>query len=182
MTNPANAAELLGKPLHHLGYVVDDVHAAAAYWSQTFGIGPFILFEHMVFDSVIYDGAPATFDHSAAFGRWGPLYIELQQLHEVRPNSFRRKLSPFSATSLNHVAVPVDDPAAESDRLEALGARKYLHAVIGDVVVRWHDTTAQLGFSVEIHQAGPGFSGLFDIVDKEAHRWDGVTAIKPASF
>jgi len=73
------------RELHHVGYVVDDLPAAAARFAERFGAGPFYAFEHILFDEVTHRGDPAVYDHSSAFGQCGPIIVELTQVHDVRP-------------------------------------------------------------------------------------------------
>ena len=47
--------------------------------------GPFFAMEHIVFDEVTYRGEPAVYDHSSAFGQWGPMLVELTQVHDAQP-------------------------------------------------------------------------------------------------
>src|SRR4051794_41766109 len=72
-------------PIHHVGYVVDDLEAAATAMARTYGAGPFFAMEHLEFESATYLDAPATYDHSAAFGRWGHLLVELNVVHGAQP-------------------------------------------------------------------------------------------------
>ena len=74
--------------LHHVGYWVDDLAAAQARWSRDLGVGPFDVIEHVPFDEFVLtaDGRPhrdVVFDHSAAFAAWGPVVVELGQVHAI---------------------------------------------------------------------------------------------------
>jgi catechol 2,3-dioxygenase-like lactoylglutathione lyase family enzyme len=74
--------------VHHVGYWVPDLPAAAEAASRTLGIGPFLLHRHVRFDSFrLADGTeitdPAYLDHSAAFAAWGPIVLELAEVHTV---------------------------------------------------------------------------------------------------
>ena len=41
--------------------------------------------EHIAFDEVTFEGAPAVYDHSSAFGAWGPILVEVTQVHDAQP-------------------------------------------------------------------------------------------------
>jgi succinate dehydrogenase/fumarate reductase flavoprotein subunit len=45
--------------------------------------------EHIPFDEVPCRGGPAVYDHSSAFGAWGPLIVELTQAHDAQPAGVR---------------------------------------------------------------------------------------------
>ena len=74
--------------LHHVGYWVDDLDSAQAQWGQALGVGPFQVIEHVPFEEFVltvggqrYDDV--VFDHSAAFAAWGPVVVELGQVHAI---------------------------------------------------------------------------------------------------
>jgi hypothetical protein len=54
--------------IHHVGYVVENLPAAIEQWTRDFAAGPFQTLAHIEFDEVTYEGAPAVYDHSSAFG------------------------------------------------------------------------------------------------------------------
>jgi hypothetical protein len=159
--------------VHHLGYAVEDLGAAAQRWHDVAGIGPFLAFEHMRFDAVSVSGQPAVFDHSAAFALHGPMFVELQKIHLVEPAAAVPALVPTGGQGLNHVAYAYEDPDAESARLAAAGMAPTFDARVGGIHVVWHDTAATLGFAVELHQAGEALDGFFEAVVDAARSWDG---------
>jgi len=74
--------------LHHVGYWVEDLDSAIKQWSRDLGVGPFNVIEHVPFDSFVLtaDGQEhrdVVFDHSAAFAAWGPVVVELGQVHAI---------------------------------------------------------------------------------------------------
>src|ERR1022692_2792412 len=78
----------MGPGLHHIGYWVDDLDSAMPRGGEDLGVGPFQIIEHVPFDSFVltvggqhYDDV--VFDHSAAFAAWGPVVVELGQVHEI---------------------------------------------------------------------------------------------------
>jgi catechol 2,3-dioxygenase-like lactoylglutathione lyase family enzyme len=163
--------------VHHLGYLVDDIATAAGIWAAALGVGPFLLSQHIAFDTAICGETAATFDHSAAFAAWGDTFIELQQVHEAKPSKLAQGLGQGRPRGLNHIAYAVGDPAAESARLTDLGLPILLHATIGGVELTWHDAWDSLGYAIEVHRAGDALHGFFDTVRSAAAKWDRVTAI-----
>ena len=72
-------------PFVQAAYLVADAEAAARRWAREFGAGPFFLLQHIPLENVFHRGAPATLDHTAAFGQLGSIMIELiQQLSRER--------------------------------------------------------------------------------------------------
>ena len=72
--------------LHHIGYWVDDLDAAMADAQRLLGVGPFKVLEHIDLGDFRFLGSSAAvLDHSAAFTAWGPVLLELNQVHVVEP-------------------------------------------------------------------------------------------------
>ena len=172
------AAGLLGRPLHHVGFNVPDLRAAIDTWVAVYAAGPFYINEHVAYDESTASGAPAVWDHSAAFGQWGALPVELQQTHDVRPAELARPFTADGRAALNHVGVAAEDPAAESARLESLGFALCMHARLGEVEFFWHDTTEAFGYCIEMITAAPGLDAFFSMVAGGARDWDGRDPVR----
>ena len=99
--------------IHHVGYVVEDLRAGAERFARDFGAGPFSRMEHIAFDAVTFEGAPAVYDHSSAFGAWGPILVELTQVHDAQPAGLAAALTPPGG-GVGHVAWLADDLEAET--------------------------------------------------------------------
>jgi len=162
--------------IHHLGYVVTDLAAAARQWHDIGGVGPFLALEHVPFDEITSDGAPAVYDHTASFAACGSLFFELQLVHNAEPQSMREHFRADGLARLNHVSYAVDDAAAESARLAALGMPAMVRARWGDLNIVLHDAPA-LGFAVEIHQDSDFLRGFFQQVRQASEDWDGKDLI-----
>jgi catechol 2,3-dioxygenase-like lactoylglutathione lyase family enzyme len=110
------------RPIHHVCYIVDDIPKAVGQWVEVTGAGPFFhLGEHVEFDEMLLEGEPCVFDHASAIGKWGPIFLELIELHDVTPELASRFYTGVAGGSnIAHIAYIVDDPAAESERLDVL--------------------------------------------------------------
>lgn len=161
----------LDLPLHHLSFIVDDLPTAIEEWSSKMHAGPFFVLEHMEFDRIEFEGSPIDFDHTAAFGQWGDVAIELQQFYGLEPEALRRRFE----IPMNHVAYFSADAAADAERLEAAGMPMYLEGVFGDIHVRFHDA---VGFSIELHQQTDFLEQFFRGVKLAATGWDGTDPMR----
>lgn len=150
-----------------------DLRAAIDTWVTAYGAGPFYVNGHVAYDEATSGLGPVVWDHSAGFGQWGSLPVELQQTHEVRPAELARPLTADGRSAVNHVGVTADDPAAESARLESLGFGLCMHARLGDVQFFWHDATEAFGYCIEVITAGPGLDAFFETISSGARDWDG---------
>lgn len=177
---PAGPATVpfLFRPIHHVGFHVPDLRAAIDTWVTVHGAGPFYLLERVSFDECTSGGATATADHSAGCGQCGPVPVELQQCHDVEPAELAGPLTADGRTAVNHVGVTIDDPAAESSRLQSLGFGLRLYTRLGDTEFFWHDTTDAFGYAIEVITAGPQFDAFWNTVADGARDWDGRDPVR----
>ncbi len=168
------------RPIHHVCYVVDDLPTAVGQWVEMTGAGPFFhLGEHVTFEETLLEGEPCVFDHASAIGRWGPIFLELNQLHDVTPE-LEARVRPGGAggSNISHIAYVVDDPAAESARLEAAGMPRFLQLRQGPVKISLHDAPL-LGHAIEVHENSDAINGLFAVIAAGAEGWDGSEPLRP---
>ena len=150
--------------LHHIGYWVDDLDSAMKRWEQDLDVGPFQVIEHVTFEEfmlVTPDGqqhGDVVFDHAAAFAAWGPVVVELNQVHAI-DDRLAAALNPTPGT-VSHVSWVVPDLNQETARLVRLGCRLINTARSGPIEVAWHDGGPLFGHPVELHQHNDAIAGL----------------------
>lgn len=169
----------LDRPVSHLGYAVSDIEAAVQHWSSTLGAGPFFLVPHIEFEVVTHHGEPAVFEHSAAFGQWGSIVIELMQIENTSPPALTRMLMPGPLPVVNHVAYLSDTYEQDSADLAAAGYELMMFAKSGEMEIRWHDTQAALGHTIEIHRDCDFINGAFRRIAEGARDFDGRDPLRP---
>src|SRR5580693_2636039 len=162
---PPRADRPAMRPLHHIGYCVDDLDAAMKQWTRDLGVGPFQVIEHVPLEDfvLIADGRPCddvVFDHAAAFAAWGPVVVELSQVHAIDD----RLAAAYGPTpgAVSHVSWVVPDVAEESGRLARLGCRLINTARSGPVSVAWHDGGPLFPHPIEVHQRNSVIDGMHD--------------------
>jgi hypothetical protein len=168
MSHPLHA------PVHHFGYVVDDLETAIPEFVSRFGAGPFFRIDHVPLEGVTSRGEPAAYDHSSAFGACGDVFFEVMVLHEVAPAP-TREVFTVPAPGLHHVAylVPsVDDGVAT---LEAGAVPEILSASLGDITFAYLDSRSTSGHHVELLADVPAFHDFFAVISGAAEDWDGKT-------
>jgi catechol 2,3-dioxygenase-like lactoylglutathione lyase family enzyme len=163
---------VIAPPIHHAGYVVADLPAAAARFAATFGAGPFFAMDHIVFEEVSFGGAPAVYDHSSAFGQWGPLLVELTQVHDARPDGLRAALTPPGG-GIGHVAWLADSLEDEVERLRAHGLEPFHTGRTGPASAVWLHGGPLLGHPVEVLQRRDEILGFYAMVRAAAEGWEG---------
>ena len=150
--------------LHHIGYWVEDLDSAMKRWDRDLGVGPFQVIEHVTFEEFTLltpEGQQhddVVFDHAAAFAAWGPVVVELNQVHAI-DDRLAAALNPVPGT-VSHVSWVVPDVKGESSRLSRLGCRLINTARSGPVNVAWHDGGPLFGHPVEIHQHNDVIDGM----------------------
>jgi catechol 2,3-dioxygenase-like lactoylglutathione lyase family enzyme len=165
--------------LHHVGYWVDDLDAAQQRWHQHLGIGPFQVIEHVPFEEfvLVVDGHrddDVVFDHSAAFAAWGPVVVELGQVHAIDDRlaaaygiaSAAYGINPAATCAnpgaVSHVSWVVPDITQESARLARLGCRLINTARSGPISVAWHHGGPLFPHPIELHQDNDVIAGMHD--------------------
>ena len=163
--------------LHHIGYVVHDLRAGVERFAAEFGAGPFFAMEHIEFDEVSYLGRPAVYDHSSAFGRWGPILVEITQVHEVQPAGLRDALVAPGG-GVGHVAWLVDSLKEETERLRAAGLPPFHEGRAGPAHAMWFNGGPLLGHPVEVLQRSEELLGFYRMIGKAALGWDGSEPLR----
>ena len=149
--------------LHHIGYWVDDLDSACKQWERELDVGPFVTIGHVPFEEFTFfdGGQPLTdivFDHAAAFAAWGPVVVELGQVHAAD----ERLLAAYGMApgAISHVSWVVPDLERESERLARLGCRLINTARSGPISVAWHDGGLLFPHPVELHQHNDVIAGM----------------------
>ena len=168
--------------LHHIGYWVSDLAVAAERAARALGIGPFLVHRHVTFDTFrMADGTevtdPGFFDHTAAFAAWGPIVLELAEVHSIDDELAAAYRLGFDR--VGHVSWVTDDLEAEGARLAAAGCRFIHEAVSGAVHVAWYDGGTLFPHPIEIHKAGPPILGMHGRLTAAARDWDGSDLLRP---
>lgn len=144
---------MLGQPVQ-IAYAVDDISEAARTWGDR-GVGPFLVRAHIELSDCRINGEPGTFDHSAAYGQWGDVMLELIVIHEPRT----------AVSGLHHLAFFVDDLTAASADLTRRGWPESLWArTPGGTAFAHHDAFAELGHAVEIYERTDSMRRLYAAV------------------
>ncbi len=164
-------------PIHHVGYVVEDLRSGVERFAKDFGAGPFFGMEHMVFDEVTYRGVAAVYDHSSAFGCWGPILVEVTQVHDAQPAAFRETLVA-PGTGLGHIGVLTPSLSQETERLEALGLTAFHTGRTGPASAVWFEGGPLFGHPIEVLQERDEILGFYAMVRAAAIGWDGSEPLR----
>ncbi len=102
-----SAAEMFG-PVGQIGYVVDDLEAAAKQWAETTGIGPWRVLPHVPLDHFTYEDAASPVDIGIALAYSGDVQIELIAQYNDAPSMYR-DLRDSYGEGVQHICFYPDD-------------------------------------------------------------------------
>src|SRR6185437_11152936 len=120
--------------------------------------------EHIAFEEFVFAAGRArddvVFDHSAAFAAWGPVVVELGQVHAVDD----RLAAAYGVApgAVSHVSWVVPDVEQESARLARLGCRLINTATSGPISVAWHEGGPLFPHPIELHQHNDVIARMHD--------------------
>lgn len=180
MTNPPNPQQAaLPAQLVQIAYRVRDLDAACRDWATRVGAGPFLVRRHLPVVAR-HNDQPAVYDHSAAFGQWGPVMLELIELHECEPASMREVLGHEAPGQVNHFACFVDDLDAASEALVEQGMPLTMALTSSSgMEVRFHDARHAVGGVLELYEGSEHLRAFYAKVAALADGWDGADVVRP---
>ncbi len=167
------AVAMPGPGFMQVCWVVPDLGAAIDTWATTAGVGPFFWFDGVPFEDGRHRGKPAEFPAvTAAIAYSGDVQIELVCQEDDAPGVFR-DVFPLGQHGLHHLARICDDYEAERDAFLAQGHELAFEGSVQSSRTCWIDTTATLGFMIELLEASEMRDGWFAHMRTAAANWDG---------
>ncbi len=135
---------------HQLAWVVDDLEAAVAHWTEVVGVPDFFRMNDLRCDEMggTYKGQPGTWAISLALGFHGDLQIELIQ--PLQGPSAYHDFIDAGRSGPHHIGYRVDDAERVGTQLKAQGFEKVQTASIRGLVASYYDTTAVTGMYTEL--------------------------------
>ena len=171
-------ASTLPTELVQIAFTVPDLEAACREWAERVGAGPFLIRQHMQVNAT-HDGEPAIYDHSAAFGQWGPLMLELVELHECSPAPLNDAFRHSAPNAVNHYAYFVEDLAASSAALQEQGFPLMMELVSSSgMQVHFLDGRSTIGGLIEIYEGSEHIRAHYAKVAELARDWDGSDPVR----
>lgn len=164
-----------------MAYVVDDIDAAIAHWTQVLGIGPFFRFplplplewlEHhgqRVEDYDILSGA--------ALAQSGPIQIELL-VPGSAPSAYRDFLDS-GRRGLHHVGIYATDYDAQMASLRSAGVKVAMEGVLPLSRFAYLDTDRDFaGTMVELIEPQTALLDMFSQISAASVDWDGLDPVR----
>jgi catechol 2,3-dioxygenase-like lactoylglutathione lyase family enzyme len=76
-----------------IGFVVEDLDAALAYWIEVIGVAPFSVYRDFRLAECLYEGEPIELTISVAYGQAGHVQVELVEQHGDTPSAYLGRAS-----------------------------------------------------------------------------------------
>ena len=161
--------------IRQLGYVVHDIEAAMAYWSETLGVGPWYYNPRVPIVNYEYDGASYEPHNSVALANSGFVQVELIQCRNDVPSMYRDFLQAGN-TGLQHVAYWTSNYDADLERLLQQGFKPVMSGEVGqNGRFIYFDTEYHPGTVIELSEVAGPKGRMFDLIRAESEGWDGHT-------
>jgi hypothetical protein len=165
--------------IRQLGYVVKDIEAAMAYWSQTLGVGPWFYNPRVPIKNYQYRGESHEPHNSVALANSGFVQVELIQCRNDVPSMYRDFLRA-GHTGLQHVAYWTEDYDADLARLQAQGFKAVMSGEVGERGrFIYFDTEYHPGTVIELSEVAGPKGKMFDLIRAASIGWDGSEPVRP---
>jgi hypothetical protein len=165
--------------IRQLGYVVHDIEAAMAYWSNTLGVGPWFYNPKVPIKNYQYLGKTYEPHNSVALANSGFVQVELIQCRNDVPSMYRDFLLAGN-TGLQHVAYWTDTYDADLVRLEKQGFKPVMSGEVGERGrFIYFDTEYHPGTVIELSEVAGPKGKMFDLIRAASRNWDGSDPVRP---
>jgi methylmalonyl-CoA/ethylmalonyl-CoA epimerase len=162
-----------------IAFVPADFDAALHFWTETMGVGPFFLREHVKLEKVLYRGEETTPDFDMALSYWDNIQIELIRQHNDAPSIYA-DWKRAGLQSVQHMCVLVDDMAKTRKMVGSKGGiivqEVWMPANAGEAI--YVDMGGGPGTMIEYLCLAPERLGGFDAMRTAAGQWDGQDPVR----
>lgn len=168
---------ILGPAMQN-AFVVPDLERAIEHWTQVMGVGPFFLFEHIVFSHYVFRGRPVKpMDLSIAIAYWHDLQIELIRQLDDSPSIYT-EFEAAHGSGLHHMGVLSQALDADLAELARRGVRPVQQGSLPGMRFAYIATDHHPGGMIELIEATRGARALFERMRDAARAWDGRDPVR----
>ena len=161
-----------------MAYIVEDLHAAIAHWTQKLRVGPWFVLEQFSGVDPVYRGQPSRAQITLAMSFAGHMNIELIQTKNDAPSVYREVVERHGY-GFHHWGIATWDFDAAVARYQRAGhALAVGLAVPSGGRVGYMDTTAVLPGFTELIELGGAFDEVFGRFYRASVGWDGEDPIR----
>ena len=165
--------------IRQLGYVVPDIEAAMAYWSDVMGVGPFFYNPRVPIEEYRYRGESYEPENSVALANSGFIQVELIQPRNDVPSMYRDFVQAGHA-GLQHVAYWTTSFDADLASMRARGFEVRMEGRVGaDGRFVYFDREMHPGTVIELSEVLGPKGRMFDTIRAASEGWDGSDPVRP---
>ena len=162
-----------------VAYVPADFEAALRFWTETMGVGPFFLREHVSLEKVLYRGEKTSPDFDMALAYWGDIQIELIRQHNDAPSIYA-DWKRSGLQGVQHICVLVEDMVHTRAMVASKGGEivqeVWMPANAGEAI--YVDMGGGPGTMIEYLCLAPDRLGGFAAMHAAAAQWDGQDPVR----
>ncbi|QIB65628.1 VOC family protein [Kineobactrum salinum] len=162
-------------------WVVNDIHAAMQAWHTALGAGPFYYLENQQATNCFHKDSAATSPiFNVAFAYHSGMQIELISQSNNVPSAYRDLyLAGFGGH--HHLGANVADYQAVVAQYREAGYQVVQEATYNDQPFCYLDTSAELGYMLELFQWNNETLSFMMSLNEEAQNWDGKSPFREFS-
>ncbi|RJL20232.1 hypothetical protein C9E82_17320 [Paracoccus siganidrum] len=162
-----------------MGYVVPDLERALAHWTQTLGVGPFLVTPRIDYAELNYRGRPIQVENAVALASWGGMQIEIIQQTGGDDSMFTDFIARRGG-GLHHVCLLSRDLDADlaAWQAEGIGVLMGGRTAAGIPFAYLDSDPLDQGRVIEIVQPSAGLERFFARLESLAAAWDGSRPIR----
>ena len=165
--------------IRQLGYVVPDIEAAMAYWSDVMGVGPFFYNPRVPIENYRYEGRSYEVENSVALANSGFIQVELIQTRNDAPSMYR-DFKAAGHTGLQHVAYWTRDFDRDLELMRRKGFQVRMEGCVGENGrFVYFDREMHPGTVIELSEVVGPKGRMFDMIRATSEGWDGRDPVRP---
>lgn len=166
--------------IRQVAYIVTDIEAAMAHWSEVLGVGPWFYNPRVPIRNYHYRGQHYEPHNSVALANAGGLQIELLQTRNDVPSMYR-DFRLAGHQGVQHVAYWSENFDTDLARAEAAGFRVCMGGEVGDNgrFVYFEDRSSLPGTTIELSEVAGPKGRLFTMIREASLNWDGRDPVRP---
>ena len=166
--------------IRQVAYIVPDIEAAMAHWSEVLGVGPWFYNPRVPIRNYHYRGTAYEPHNSVALANAGSLQIELLQTRNDVPSMYR-DFTQAGHRGVQHVAYWTENFDADLARAQAAGFEVCMGGEVGENgrFVYFEDRGTLPGTTIELSEVAGPKGRLFRLIREASVGWDGTDPVRP---
>lgn len=160
-----------------LGFLVDDVVAAAAKWAAVHGVGPFHVLPPLT-QPWMYRGAEVVLTTQVAVAQAGPVQIELIQEHGDVAGVYSELARREGRTGFHQLCTLTESYDRTREHYAALGYELISEVTAQGGRVGFFDTLDDFGFYTEVAESTPTLVPSLARIAATCAEWDGTDPVR----